>query len=326
MKAIRVEAFGGPEVLAYTEIPRPEPGPDEIVVEIEAAGVNFVDVYQRTGQYETELPTTLGMEGAGRVAATGLDVTRFERGDRVAYAMEMGSYADYAIVPAERAVRVPEGVDTRQAAAVMLQGLTAHYLTQSTYPLQENEVVLIHAAAGGVGSLLVQMARLHGAHVIGTASTEEKARRAGELGADEMILYTELDFEEEVGRMTQGRGVDVIYDGVGEATFRKGLNCLRRRGTMVLFGQASGAVDPIDPQVLKREGSLYLTRPTLSDYAATREELERRAGNLFEWVEAGLLRVRIDRMFPLRDAADAHRYIEGRKTQGKLLLIPPGRG
>jgi len=322
MKAIRVDKFGEPEVLVYEEVVRPEPAPDEILIEIEAAGVNFVDVYHRTGQYQTGLPMTPGVEGAGRVAAVGMDVRRFERGDRVAYAMEMGSYAEYAVVPAERAVKVPEEIDVREAAAVMLQGMTAHYLTHSTYPLEENEVVLIHAAAGGVGSLLVQIADLHGAHVIGTASTEEKAERAGELGADEMILYTELDFEREVERITLGEGVDVVYDGVGEATFLKGLNCLKRRGTMVLFGQASGAVEPIDPQVLKQKGSLYLTRPSLGDYVATREELERRANHLFEWMEGGLLSVRVDRMFPLEDAAEAHRYIQNRKTRGKLLLMP----
>jgi NADPH2:quinone reductase len=317
-----VDRFGDPEVLVLEEIPRPTPGPGEILVEIEAAGVNFIDVYHRTGQYQTGLPMTPGVEGAGEVAAVGMDVSRFERGDRVAYAMQMGSYADYAVVPADMAVAVPDGVDLRRAAAVMLQGMTAHYLTHSTYRLQENEVVLIHAAAGGVGSLLVQMAKLRGAHVIGTTSTEGKARAAGELGADEMILYTELDFEEAVERITLGEGVDVVYDGVGQATFRKGLNCLRRRGSMVLFGQASGAVEPIDPQVLNEKGSLYLTRPTLGDYVATREELERRATQLFEWIKSELLTVRIDRTFPLDEAAEAHRYIEDRKTQGKLLLIP----
>jgi NADPH2:quinone reductase len=322
MRAIRVDAFGPPEVLTYQEMGRPEPAPGEILVETEAAGVNFIDVYHRTGQYDIDLPLTPGLEGAGVVAAVGLDVPEFERGDRVAFVMAMGGYADYAAIPAGKAVHVPDGIDLRRAAAAMLQGMTAHYLSHSTYPLLENEVVLIHAAAGGVGSLLVQMAKLRGAHVIGTTSTEEKARAAGELGADEMILYSELDFERVVERITMGEGVDVIYDGVGQATFRKGLNCLRRRGTMVLFGQASGAVEPIDPQVLKRKGSLFLTRPSLSDYVATREDLERRAGQLFAWMERGELVVRIDRTFPLEEAAEAHRYIEGRKTQGKLLLIP----
>lgn len=322
MKVIRVAEFGSPDVLEYQEADRPEPGPDEILVEIEAAGVNFIDIYHRTGQYPTGLPLRLGTEAAGKVAAVGMDVSGFERGDQVAYAMKMGSYAEYATVPAGRAVLVPEGIDLRQAAAVMLQGMTAHYLSHSTYPLEQHEVALIHAAAGGVGSLLVQMAKLRGAHVIGTTSTEEKARAAGELGADEMILYTEADFEEEVDRITAGQGVDVVYDGVGKTTFRKGLNCLRRRGTMALFGQASGPVEPIDPQALKQKGSLYLTRPSLSHYVATREELEQRATDLFEWIESGQVTVRIDRTFALRDAADAHRYIEARNTHGKLLLIP----
>jgi NADPH2:quinone reductase len=322
MKAIRVKAFGPPEVLEYTEAPRPEPAPGEILVKIEAAGVNFIDVYHRTGQYQTGLPLTPGVEGAGEVAAVGMDVSKFDRGDRVAYAMVMGSYAEYATVPAEKAVPIPDGVDLRQAAALMLQGMTAHYLSHSTYPLQEHESTLIHAAAGGVGSLLVQMAKLRGAHVIGTVSTEEKAQAAGELGADEMIRYTEADFEEAVSRITGGEGVHVVYDGVGKTTFWKGLNCLRHRGMMVLFGQASGPVEPIDPQVLNQKGSLYLTRPSLGDYVATREELERRADDLFEWIENGQITVRIDRQFPLSKASDAHRYIEGRKTRGKLLLIP----
>ena len=322
MKTVLVSEFGPPEVLAVKETPRPAPGPQEILVDIEAAGVNFIDIYHRTGQYEGGLLFTPGMEAAGRVASVGLDVSRFRRGDRVAYAMEKGAYADYAAVPAEKAVRVPEGVNLRQAAAVMLQGMTAHYLSHSTYRLEDHDVVLIHAAAGGVGSLLVQMAKLRGAHVIATASTEEKARAAGELGADEMILYTEVDFQEEVERITMGQGVDVIYDGVGQATFLRGLNCLRPRGTMVLFGQASGPVDPVDPQLLKQKGSLFLTRPSLSHYVATRDALERRAHHLFEWIESGMLKVRIDRAFPLDRALEAHRYIEDRKTQGKLLLIP----
>ncbi len=322
MKAIRVTEFGAPEVLRTAEVPRPEPGPGEVLVKIEAAGVNFIDVYHRTGQYPSALPFTPGMEAAGEVAAVGMEVSRFERGDRVAYAMEKGSYAEYAVVAAEKAVAVPDGVALEQAAAVMLQGMTAHYLSHSTYPLEEHEVALIHAAAGGVGALLVQMAKLRGAHVIGTASTEEKVQQAGELGADEMILYTETDFEEAVEQITLGEGVDVVYDGVGKATFRKGLNCVRRRGTMVLFGQASGPVEPIDPQILNQKGSLYLTRPSLSHYVATREELEERADGLFEWIEGGQITVRIDQRFPLGEASDAHRYIEGRETQGKLLLIP----
>ncbi len=322
MKAIRVAEFGSPDVLQVKQKPQPAPGPDEILVKVHAAGVNFIDVYHRTGRYPVALPLTPGMEAAGEVAAVGMDVSRFERGDRVAYAMGLGSYAEYATVPADKAVLVPDAVDFREAAAVMLQGMTAHYLSHSTYPLREHEVVLIHAAAGGVGSLLVQMAKLRGAHVIGTTSTEEKARAAGELGADEMILYTETDFEKEVDRITAGQGVDVVYDGVGKTTFRKSLNCLGQRGMMVLFGQASGPVEPIDPQVLNQKGSLYLTRPSLGHYVANREELEGRAADLFEWIESGQLAVRIDRTFPLARAADAHRYIEGRKTRGKLLLVP----
>ena len=321
MKAIRVHEFGPPEVLQYEEVSRPEPGPGELLVQIKAAGVNFVDVYHRTGQYDADLPFMPGMEAAGEVVALGLDVEDFKPRDRVAYAMHLGTYAEYAVVPTEKAVLIPHGVETRMAAAVMLQGMTAHYLSHSTYPLKEHEVALIHAASGGVGSLLVQMAKLRGAHVIGTASTEEKARRAGQLGADEMILYSQVDFREEVERITAAEGVDVVYDGVGAATFRKGLGCLRRRGTMVLFGQASGAVEPVDPQVLKSNGSLYLTRPSLSHHVSEREELERRAGDLFRWMEEGLLDVRVDRAFPLEEAAVAHRYIEGRKTKGKVLLV-----
>jgi len=321
MKAIRVHEFGPPEVLKYEEVPRPEPGPGELLVRVEASGVNFVDVYHRTGQYDADLPFTPGMEGAGEVVALGLDVEGFQTRDRVAYAMHLGAYAEYAVVPADEAVLIPQGIETRMAAAVMLQGMTAHYLSHSTHRLEEHDVVLIHAAAGGVGSLLVQMAKLRGAHVIGTASTEEKARRAGQLGADEMIPYSEVDFQEKVAEITAGEGVDVVFDGVGAATFRKGLDCLRTRGTMVLFGQASGAVEPLDPQVLKAKGSLYLTRPSLSHYVAEREELEQRASDLFRWMEKGLLEVRVDRTFPLEEATVAHRYLEGRKTQGKVLLV-----
>jgi len=322
MKAIQVREFGSPEALEYAEVARPEPGPGEILVRNEAAGVNFIDVYHRTGQYEVDLPLTPGVEGAGAVAAVGFDVSRFEKGDRAAYAMAKGSYAEYAVVPADKAVKVPEGVDLRLAAAAMLQGMTAHYLTHTTYPLEEHDVALIHAAAGGVGSLLVQMAKLRGAHVIGTASTPEKVERAGKLGADEMILYSEVDFSEQVERITAGEGVDVVYDGVGRTTFLKGLDCLRPRGTMVLYGQASGAVDPIDPQILNQKGSLYLTRPSLSHYVATRGELEQRATDLFEWMRTGRLSVSVHQTFELEEAPEAHRMIEARETQGKLLLTP----
>lgn len=322
MKAIRVHTFGDPEVLTYEEIQRPEPGEGEVLIRIEAAGVNFVDTYHRTGLYEGKPPFTLGVEGAGEIAAVGPGVTYFQRGDRVAYAMARGSYADYAITPAKNAVRLPDEIDARQAAAVMLQGLTAHYLSASTYPLQQGNVALVHAAAGGVGGLLVQMAKLRGARVIGTTSTKDKAQRARRAGADEIILYTERDFEAEVEQLTRGEGVHVVYDGVGQATFLKGINCLRPRGMMVLYGQASGPVDPIDPQILNRKGSLFLTRPTLGDYAANHKELSWRAGDLFDWMAAGKLDVPIDATFPLAEAAKAHRYIEGRKTQGKVLLLP----
>ncbi len=322
MKAIRVHSFGGPEVLTYEEIPLPEPGPGEARVRIEAAGVNFIDIYHRTGQYRGQLPMILGMEAAGVVDAVGAGVTEVRPGDRVAYAMQQGSYAEYAIVPAWKLVPVPDEIDGRSAAAVMLQGMTAHYLTHSTYPLQPGDTALVHAAAGGVGLLLVQLAKRRGARVIGTVSTEEKARLAREMGADEVILYTQADFEAEVRRLTQGRGVDVVYDSVGRATFDKSLNCLRPRGYLVLYGQSSGAVPPLDPQVLNAKGSLFLTRPSLGHYAATREELLGRAGDLFRWMAAGELVVRVDQTYPLAEAAAAHRYMEGRQTRGKVLLIP----
>lgn len=322
MKAVRVHSFGGPEVLSYEEVPLPEPGPGEARVKVEAAGVNFIDIYHRTGQYRGQLPLTLGMEAAGVVDAIGAGVTEVQPGDRVAYAMQQGSYAEYAIVPAWKLVPVPDAIDLRSAAAVMLQGMTAHYLTHSTYPLQPGDTVLVHAAAGGVGLLLVQLAKRRGARVIGTVSTEEKARLAREMGADEVILYTQADFETEVRRLTDGRGVDVVYDSVGRATFDKSLNCLRPRGYLVLYGQSSGAVPPFDPQVLNAKGSLFLTRPSLGHYAATREELLERANELFQWMIAGELTVRIDQTYPLAEAAAAHQYMEGRQTKGKVLLIP----
>ncbi|MCS7221287.1 MAG: quinone oxidoreductase [Anaerolineae bacterium] len=322
MKAVRVHSFGGPEVLTYEEIPLPEPGPGEARVRIEAAGVNFIDIYHRTGQYRGQLPMTLGMEAAGVVDVVGAGVTEVRPGDRVAYAMQQGSYAEYAIVPAWKLVPVPDAIDTQSAAAVMLQGMTAHYLTYSTYPLQPGDIALVHAAAGGVGLLLVQLAKRRGARVIGTVSTEEKARLAQEMGADEVVLYTQADFEAEVRRLTSGRGVDVVYDSVGRATFDKSLNCLRPRGYLVLYGQSSGAVPPLDPQVLNTKGSLFLTRPSLGHYAATREELLGRANDLFQWMMDGALAVRIDQTYPLSEAAAAHRYMEGRQTKGKVLLIP----
>jgi NADPH2:quinone reductase len=322
MKAIRVHEFGPAEVLRHEDLPIPEPGPGEVLVEIEAVGLNFIDVYQRTGQYHGATPFTPGMEAAGRVAHLGPGVTDLNVGDRVAYAMVRGAYAEYAVLPTHRLVPVPDGLDIRKAAAVMLQGMTAHYLSHSTYPLSHGDTVLVHAAAGGVGSLLVQMAKLQGARVIGTASTEQKVELAARLGADEVIRYTEEDFVAAVDRMTAGTGVDVVYDSVGKSTFRGGLDCLRPRGLMVLFGQSSGPVEPLDPQELNTKGSLFLTRPTLGHYAADRDELLRRSADCFSLMMAGKLEVRIDQTFALADAAEAHRYIEARQTRGKVLLIP----
>ncbi|MFQ5340247.1 MAG: quinone oxidoreductase [Anaerolineae bacterium] len=322
MKAIRVHEYGGPEALSYENTSLPEPGAGEARVKIEAAGLNFIDVYHRMGRYPAELPITPGVEGAGVVDAVGPEVADLQPGDRVVYVMQMGSYAEYAVVPAWKLVQVPDDIDIRQAAAVMLQGMTAHYLTHNTYPLQPGDTALVHAAAGGVGLLLVQMAKQRGARVIGTVSTEEKARLAREAGADEVILYTQVDFEAETKRLTSGQGVNVVYESVGKTTFDKSLNCLKPRGYMVLYGQSSGPVPPLDPQVLNAKGSLFLTRPSLGHYAADRAEIVQRAGDLFAWMRAGQLKVRIDKTFPLAEAGDAHRYLEGRKTKGKVLLIP----
>ncbi|MFQ5854130.1 MAG: quinone oxidoreductase [Anaerolineae bacterium] len=322
MHAIRVHQFGDPEALRYEEVPTPEPGAGEARVKIEAAGVNFIDIYHRTGQYPGEPPITPGVEGAGIVDAVGPGVSHVKEGDRVAYAMQPGSYAEYAIVQDWKLVPVPTGLDIQQAAAVMLQGMTAHYLSHDTYPLQSGDTALVHAAAGGVGLLLVQMAKQRGAWVIGTVSTEEKARLAREAGADEVVLYTQADFEEETKRLTEGEGVNVVYESVGKTTFDKSLNCLKRRGYLVLYGQSSGPVPPLDPQILNAKGSLFLTRPSLGHHAADRTEVLQRANDLFNWITAGELDVRIDKTFPLTEAADAHRYMEGRKTKGKLLLIP----
>jgi NADPH2:quinone reductase len=322
MRAIRVHTFGGAEALQYEEVPLPTPGPGEARVKIEAAGVNFIDIYHRTGQYKGQLPLTPGVEAAGVVDAVGPEVTEVQEGDRVAYAMQPGAYAEYAVVPAWKLVPLPDTIDTRQAAAVMLQGMTAHYLTHNTYPLRSGETALVHAAAGGVGLLLVQLAKRRGARVIGTVSTEEKAQLARQAGADEVIRYTEQDFVAETRRLTGGAGVHVVYDSVGKTTFDASLDCLRPRGYMVLFGQSSGAVAPLDPQVLNAKGSLFLTRPSLAHYIADRQELLWRAGDLFAWIAAGELNVRIDQIFPLAEAAAAHRSMEGRKTKGKVLLIP----
>ena len=322
MKAIQIKQTGGPEVMELADLPVPQPKPNEAVVKILAAGVNFIDVYNREGRYKVPLPFVLGQEGAGVISAVGSDVRDVAIGDRVAYTNVLGSYAEYAAVPADRLVKIPDGVSEREAAAAMLQGMTAHHLAHDTYPLKKGETALIHAAAGGVGLLLVQMAHNIGARVIGTVSTEEKAKRAGEAGADEIIFYTRSDFETETKRLTGGKGVDVVYDSVGKTTFEKGLNVLRPRGMMALFGGSSGAVPPFDPLTLTQKGSLYLTRPSIGHYIITRQELQQRAGAVFGMIRERTLKLRIEHVYPLEKAVQAHRDLEGRKTTGKLLLIP----
>lgn len=320
MKAIQVKQPGGPESMELVDVPTPTPGPRQALVRVAATGVNFIDVYFRTGLYKADPPVTLGSEAAGTVEAVGPDVTEVAPGDRVAYAMARGSYAEFAVVPAALLVKIPEHVDFTTAAAAMLQGMTAHYLTHSTYALKSGESCLVHAAAGGAGGLTVQMAKMLGARVFGTAGSREKAEIAREHGADESIVYTEQDFEAEVKRLTGGRGVDVVYDSVGKSTFDKSLNCLRPRGTLALFGQSSGPVPAFDPNILNGKGSLYLTRPSLAHYVASRDELIWRAGDVLNWVASGKLKLRIDRTYPLAEAAAAHRALEGRQTAGKLLL------
>jgi len=322
MKAIRVHDYGGTEVLRYEEIPVPAPGAGQARVKIEAIGLNYIDVYQRTGLYQSPLPFTLGREAAGTVDAVGLNVTEVKVGDRVAYAMEPGAYANYAVVPAWKLVPVPADVDSQSAAAAMLQGMTAHYLVHSTYPLQQGDTALVHAAAGGVGLLLIQLAKRRGAKVFGTVSTHEKAKLAKEAGADQVILYTREDFAAEVKKSTNGAGVTVVYDSVGQSTFEKSLDCLRPRGFLVLFGQSSGPVPPFDLGKLAAKGSLFVTRPSLVNYMSDRRELLERANDLFKWIAAGELQLRIDKIFPLAQIAEAHRLLEARKTTGKVLLIP----
>jgi NADPH:quinone reductase len=322
MKAIQIKQTGGPEVMELVDLPVPQPNPNEAVVQIKAAGVNFIDVYNREGRYKAPLPLVLGQEAAGVIVAVGSDLRNVAVGDRVAYTMTLGSYSEYAAVPAERLVKIPEGVSERDAAAAILQGMTAHYLVYDTYPLKAGETALIHAAAGGVGSLLVQMAHNIGARVIATVSTEEKARLARASGAHDVILYTQVDFEAETKRLMGDKGVDVVYDSVGKTTFDKGLNLLRPRGMMALFGASSGAVAPIDPLVLLQKGSLFLTRPSLGNYVATPQELQARAGAVFGMIRDGKLKLRIEHLYPLAEAQRAHRDLEGRKTTGKLLLIP----
>jgi NADPH2:quinone reductase len=322
MKAIQVKQPGGPEAMEVVELPVPQPKANEAVVKLSASGVNFIDVYFREGRYKAVPPFVLGQEGAGVVNAVGTDVKSVKNGDRAAWTGVMGSYAEYAAVPEDRLVPIPDGVTNQQAAAVMLQGMTAHYLSHDTYPLKRGEAALVHAAAGGVGGLLVQMAHNIGARVIATVSTDAKAKLAREAGADEIILYTQADFEAETKRLTGGKGVDVVYDSVGKTTFEKGLNVLRPRGMMVLFGGSSGGVPPFDPIVLAQKGSLFLTRPSLANYIATREELRARSGAVFGMIAAGKLKLRIEHSYPLAEAQRAHRDLEGRKTTGKLLLIP----
>ena len=322
MKAIQVAQTGGPEVLTLVELPLPKPKSNEALVQIKAAGVNFIDVYFREGRYPAPLPFVVGQEAAGVVTAAGSEVSNVQVGDRVAYSGALGTYAEYAAVPADRLLKIPDQLDFNQAAAAMLQGMTAHYLSHSTYPVKRGETTLTHAAAGGVGLLLVQMCKQLGARVIGTVGSEEKARLAREAGADEVIIYTEQDFETETKRLTEGKGVHVVYDGVGKTTFEKGLNCLRPRGYLVLFGGASGAVPPFDLLELTKHGSLFVTRPSLQHYIATREELEQRSNDVLQMIVRGDLKLHIHKVYPLADAQQAHRDLEGRKTTGKVLLVP----
>lgn len=322
MKAVRVHETGGPDKLILEDIPVPVPGPGEALVKIQAIGLNFIDIYFRTGLYKSPTPFTPGQEAAGTVESVSSGVQLIKPGDRVAYAGIMGAYAEYAVVDASRLAKIPDFVSFDVAAAVMLQGMTAHYLTHSTFLLQHGSIVLLHAAAGGVGLLLTQIARNIGATVIGTVSTEEKAALAIDAGAKHVILYTKSDFEAEVKRITSGKGVDVVYDSVGRTTFEKSLNCLKRRGMMVLFGQSSGPVPPFDLSTLNQKGSLYVTRPGLPHYIASRDELAWRAGDVLGWIAGNQLKVRIDRTYSLQDAAQAHRDLEGRKTAGKVILKP----
>ena len=323
MKAIRVNEYGGPEVLSYEDVSVPEPGPGEARIRLAASGVNYIDTYQRSGVYQVDLPLTLGLEGAGEVEAVGEGVEEISPGDHVAFAMVPGSYAEYVVAPAERLVPFNVTlVEARVAAAVMLQGMTAHYLTHSAFPIEEGQTVLVHAAAGGVGLLLCQIAKMRGATVVGTTSTEEKARLAKDAGADEVIPYTQQDFVEEIERITNGEGVHAVYDSVGKDTFDGSLDSLRTRGYMVLFGQSSGQVPPFDLQVLNQKGGLFITRPSLAQYTATREELLWRAQSLFSWIGQNNLNVRIGGTYRLSEADQAHRDLEGRKTTGKLILLP----
>ncbi|MBI3740181.1 MAG: quinone oxidoreductase [Chloroflexi bacterium] len=322
MKAVRIHQFGAPEVLQYEDIPVPEPKEGEVRVKIQVIGINFIDTYRRTGLYKMATPFIVGEEAAGVVDAVGAGVTDSKIGERVVYCTVQGSYAEYAIVPAWRVVQIPQNISARDATAIYLQGLTAHYLAHDTFPIKSGDTALIQAAASGAGQLLVQIAKMRGARIIGTTSSDDKARIARAAGADEIILYTQKDFEAETKRLTNGKGVDVVYDSVGKTTAEKSLNCLRPRGMLVLWGNASGAAPAIDPLALMAKGSLFVTRPTLTHYTRDRAELIARAKDLFAWMTAGKLRVRIDKTFALKDAADAHRYVESRASAGKVLLIP----
>ena len=320
MKAIFIEQTGGVDALKFGDFPTPLPGPGEVLVKLAYSGVNFIDTYHRSGLYKLPLPAVIGSEASGKVEKLGEGVTQFKPGDRVAYTMARGSYAELHAVPAAQLVKIPDNVDDATAAAAMLQGCTAHYLTHSTFPLKSGQTALVHAAAGGTGRLIVQIAKMIGARVIATVGSETKAQLALGDGASEAILYNSQDFVAEAKRMTDGKGVDVVYDGVGLATFLKGLDCLKPRGMMVAFGNASGPAAPFDPLLLSQKGSLYVTRPTLFSYIASREELEWRSSDLFRWIGGGQLKINIDKIYPLAEAAEAHRDLEGRKTTGKLLL------
>jgi NADPH2:quinone reductase len=321
MKAIRVHEHGGPDVMRYEDVPEPKAGKGEAVVKVAAAGLNFIDIYFRTGTYKPpQLPFTPGSEAAGTVASVGEGVTEVKAGDRVAYAMALGAYAEYAVVPAWRLAKIPDTVDFKAGAAIMLQGMTAHYLTHNTFPLKRGDKAIVHAGAGGVGLLLIQVAKRMGAKVYATVGNEAKAQLAREAGADETIIYSQQDFEAEVKRMTDGKGVDVVYDSVGATTFDKSLNCLKPRGYMVLYGQSSGPVPPVDPSLLFTKGSLFLTRPSLAHYAMTRDEILSRTSALFDWIVKGELKLRIGHVYPLHEAAKAHAALAGRQTTGKVIL------
>ena len=322
MKAVRVNEYGGPEALSYEDIEKPVPSSKEALVKINASGINYIDTYQRSGLYQVPLPTTLGLEAAGIIEEVGDEVSRYTKGDRVAYTSVPGAYAEYATVPEEKLVKLSDGVSFNEGAAAMLQGCKAHYLCKSPYHVKERDSCLIHAAAGGVGLLLIQMVKNAGGYVIGTVSTDEKAKLAKAAGADEVILYSEQDFETEVSRITEGEGVNVVYDSVGKATFEKSINCLRKLGFMVLYGNASGPVTEFNPATLGPKGSLFLTRPTLFDYTADRASLEWRSGDVFNWISSGELNLRIEHFYPLSDAKSAHLDLEGRKTTGKIILTP----